>query len=101
MTQIYSKGYTYIFIIGVNCDFSQSESHYQFGESCKYIIHYKYSNQQHWLNLHNTGVLFLFCLFYLSQWLSCLQRVQMEIETGGMEVPLEALYPHPLSLCHP
>lgn len=49
-------------------------------ESCKYIIHYKYSNQQHWLNVHNTVGLFF---FYLSQWLSCLQRVQMEIETGG------------------
>lgn len=62
----------------VNWDFTVSKSLINSLGSYKYIIHYKYSNQQYWLNVHSTVG-----FFYLSQWLSCLQRVQMEIETGS------------------
>lgn len=42
-----------------------------------------------------TYITLFFFFFYLSQ-LSCLQRVQMEIETRDTQRwPLEALYPHP------
>lgn len=95
MTQIWLKGslsdvhyqWTEIFTFST----SFLIAHEQFGRFFKYIIQYKYSNQQHNMNIQNT------VSFFLKTCHNCpVCRVQMEIETQDKQRwPLEALYPHP------